>query len=59
MENANIVVKGNTMTISIDLTQDLGLSSSGKSTMVATTRGFTNFATEAGAIGVSLNVTRR
>lgn len=39
MENVNMSVKGNILTIEIDLTKDLGKSASGKTNVVATTRG--------------------
>lgn len=39
MENVHMQLEGNTLVIAIDLTQTLGLSSTGKSEIVATTGG--------------------
>jgi len=39
MKNIKMQVTGNTLTITIDLTQDFGPSSSGKTTIVASTAG--------------------
>lgn len=39
MENVKMSVSGNILTIEIDLTKDLGKSASGKTNVVATTRG--------------------
>jgi len=38
-ENTTITVKGNKMTIEVDLSKSFGLSSSGKTTIVASTQG--------------------
>lgn len=55
-KNAVITVKGSTMTITVDLTKDLGPSKSGKTMLVGTTNGFVGLAD---GVGVSLNVVKR
>lgn len=55
-KNAVITVKGSTMTITVDLTKDLGPSKSGKTNIVGTTNGFVGLAD---GVGVSLNVVKR
>ena len=39
MKNVNMKVEGNILTITIDLSKDFGPSSSGKTTIIATTEG--------------------
>ena len=39
MKNVNMKVEGNVLTITIDLSKDFGPSSSGKTTIIATTEG--------------------
>ena len=39
MNNVNMSVKGNTLTVTIDLSKEGGLSQSGKTIMVASTQG--------------------
>lgn len=39
MKNVEMSITGNTLTITVDLTQDFGSSPSGKSNIVATTEG--------------------
>lgn len=39
MENVTMTVKGNILTITIDVSKEFGVSSSGKSTTVASTKG--------------------
>ena len=39
MENIEMTVTGNILTITIDLTKDFGLSASGKSISIASTKG--------------------
>ena len=39
MENVSMVRQGNKLTVTIDLTKDLGPSSSGKTLIIASTRG--------------------
>jgi len=50
--NVKIEVKGNIMTVTIDLSKDLGPSASGKTRLVATTRG----GVRVGETGVSANI---
>jgi len=57
MENAKIEVNGNELTIKIDLTQDLGLSKSGKTRIIATSRG--NYKIPGTDATIGLNVYRR
>jgi len=60
MAVTNVVheVKGNKLVITVDLKQDHGPSSSGKTSVVATTGGFVWFDDPAG-VGFSLNVNRK
>jgi len=39
MKNVEMKVEGNTLTIQVDLSKDFGPSSSGKTTLIATTEG--------------------
>lgn len=57
-DNVEVVVAGNLMTITVDLSVNRGLSSTGKSQVVGTTRGFLEIPTHPG-VSLSLNVTRR
>ena len=54
MDNVVFTVKGNTLTITVDLSQRLGTSTSGKSTTVASTRG--NAKVPGSPVVVGLNV---
>lgn len=54
-QNANIEVKGDKLTITVDLSKELRPSKSGKSTLIATTAG--NIRLENG-MTLGLNVTR-
>lgn len=56
MENVDIKVKGNVMTITIDLSKTIGPSKSGKTMIVGTTGG--NVTIE-GGVTVGLNVYRK
>ncbi len=56
MDNVDIRVKGNIMTIAVDLTRTIGPSKSGKTVMVATTNG--NAAHESG-VTIGLNIYRK
>lgn len=56
MDNVDIKIKGNIMTITVDLSKKLGLSKSGKTELVAKTGG--NVAIEGGVV-VGLNVYRK
>ena len=55
MSNVDLNVSGDTLTITIDLKARLGLSKSRKTTIVATTNGFTQVPTKPD-MSVSLNV---
>lgn len=56
MENIVMTVTGNTLTITIDLSRDLGPSASGKTRLVASSHGATKVKRADGAeISVSLN----
>jgi len=63
MENTDVTFEdgGNTMIIRVDLTKNFGKSSSGKSTIIASTHGFSNISPGAGFenVGISLNVIRK
>lgn len=56
MKNIEMTVKGNVLTITVDLSKEFGRSASGKSVIIASTEG--NVAVEGGAI-VGLNVYRK
>jgi len=56
MRNAQIQVKGEVMVITINLAENLGLSKSGKSTLIATTEGNARVSTPKGDVSVGLNV---
>ena len=59
MKNVNAAIKGNILTLTVDLSKDFGQSKTGKSTIVATTSGNASFGTEAGnQVKVGLNVYR-
>lgn len=55
-KNVEVTVKGNTLTIVVDLAEDQGISKSGKSQIIATTSG--NAAIGGGVI-IGLNVYRK
>ncbi len=57
MKNVELSVKGNTLTITVDLTKDFGPSSSGKTIIIASTEG--NFPLPERAEVVGLNVYRK
>ncbi len=57
MKNVKLSVNGDTLTITVDLTQEFGPSSSGKTTIIASTEG--NFPLPGRAEFVGLNVYRR
>ena len=54
MENMKMEVNGNELTIKIDLTQDLGLSKSGKTRIIATSRGNAKVPGTDATIGLNL-----
>jgi Fe-S cluster assembly ATPase SufC len=56
MRNATIKVDGDKMVITINLAENLGLSKSGKSTLIATTEGNAKVQTNKGEVAVGLNV---
>jgi hypothetical protein len=57
MKNVDMNIEGNILTIKVDLTKDFGTSSSGKSTIVASTEG--NYALPGRDEKVGLNVYRK
>lgn len=57
MKNVEFTIDGNILTIKVDLSQEFGLSSSGKSQIIATTEG--NFALPGREEKVGLNVYRK
>ena len=56
MKNMTIAVEGTTMTITVDLSKDIGPSKSGKTIMLATSAGNAKVATPVGEVSVGLNV---
>lgn len=56
--NAEIRVEGDTLTITVDLKRNCGLSSTGKTLTVGSTNGFLQIPTHEGTV-VSLNVNRK
>ena len=57
MKNVEFSVKGNTLTITVDLTKEFGLSSSGKTIIIASTEG--NFPLPGRSEVMGLNVYRK
>ena len=57
MKNVELTVSGNTLTIKVDLTQEFGPSSSGKTIIIASTEG--NFPLPGRTEVVGLNVYRK
>lgn len=57
MKNVKLSVNGNTLTITVDLTQEFGPSSSGKTIIIASTEG--NFPLPGRTEIVGLNVYRK
>ena len=57
MKNVDLSIDGNILTIKVDLTQDFGASSSGKSQIIATTEG--NYALPEREEKIGLNVYRK
>jgi hypothetical protein len=56
-QNCKMVVKGSILTITIDLTKNFGVSSSGKSEIVATTSGNMDLgAIDTGVTGIKLGI---
>jgi len=56
MTNVKLEVKGNLLTITVDLAQEHGLSASGKSTTIANTGGNVTVPYAGGEVKVGLNV---
>ncbi len=60
MENVEMAVKGNKLTIVVDIDKDFGPSSTGKTICVATTKGFQRIGNGNGKeVMVSLNVNKK
>ena len=57
MKNVKLSVSGNTLTVTVDLTQEFGPSSSGKTIIIASTEG--NFPLPGRTEVVGLNVYRK
>jgi hypothetical protein len=57
MKNVELSVKGNTLTVTVDLTKEFGPSSSGKTIIIASTEG--NFPLPGRREVVGLNVYRK
>ena len=57
--NVKMEIKGNIMTISIDLSEEHGMSSSGKTKVVATTSGSRAISTPAGNMLVGININKK
>ena len=57
MKNVDLSVKGDTLTITVDLTKEFGPSSSGKTIIIASTEG--NFPLSGRSEVVGLNVYRK
>ncbi|MFW0861894.1 MAG: hypothetical protein AAGT88_07415 [Dethiobacter sp.] len=58
MKNVEMKIDGNILTIAVDLTKDFGLSSSGKTVIIASTEGNANVPGH-DAIKVGLNVYKK
>ena len=58
MKNVRLEVKGNVLTITVDLGADNGLSSSGKSVLIASTEGNVDVPDTVGGVKLGLNVYR-
>ena len=59
MQNVSVQVEGNTLVLTVDLDQELGVSSSGKSVIIATTGGNVSLSVPGyDEIKVGLNVYR-
>lgn len=58
MENIKIEVKGNLMTLTVDLTKEFGTSKSGKTKVVATTHGTVRIPGHDGLM-IGLNVNQK
>lgn len=58
MENVQVQIKGNKLTITVDITKNLGKSKSGKTVKVASTGGFQTVSGNGKNVLVNLNVNR-
>ena len=54
MENMVMTIEGNTLTITVDLSQDLGLSKSQKTRIIATSRGNAKIPGSDATIGLNI-----
>lgn len=54
MENMVMTIEGNTLTIKVDLSQDLGLSKSQKTRIIATSRGNAKIPGSDATIGLNI-----
>lgn len=61
MQNVNIAVKGTTLTITVDLSKNLGPSKSGKTQLIASTQGNVpvDAAGKVGIVSLGLNLYRK
>lgn len=57
--NVEMRIEGDKMIIEVDLTQDHGLSTSGKTHVIATTSGSRAIPTESGTVLVGVNVNKK
>lgn len=57
--NIKTEVKGDILTITVNLSEDHGPSKSGKTLIVASSHGFTNIDHKGSNIGISINVTKK
>lgn len=55
-QNVEAKVEGDKLTISVDLSKNLGRSKSGKSILIATTAGSVKVETKRGPVSIGLNV---
>jgi len=58
MQNVKMQVKGNVLTITVDLSKDFGLSASGKSVSIASTKGNAEVPGKPG-VKIGLNVYKK
>jgi len=57
--NVRVEVTGNKMVITVDLSQEHGLSTSGKTTVIATTSGSKPVMTDVGQVLVGVNINKK
>jgi hypothetical protein len=58
MMNVKTEVKGKNLVITVDMTKDFGRSGSGKTVVIASTKGFKNVAANGHSAMINLNVNR-